>query len=425
MNGQRYATGDMDFLKQTNRGLILNQLKQDGPLSRAELSRKVGLSRSTCSLLIDELLDNQLVVELGKDRSSGGRRPTLVDINYQAGRAIGIKVMATSIAGALVDLTGGVLRRADRSFSAEDGHEGCIAAICSLTEELAQGVAEAPAAAAAGRHGGAGSDGGSGLPSIDDHGAAGDGAPPILGIGIGMGGRIDYESGTLLESSVLPWTELPLAKLVAERTGIPVYLENDVNTFALGENHFGLGKAHSNYLCISIGRGIGAGILVEDRLYKGAHHGAGEFGHTKLIYGSEARRCSCGERGCLEAYASTPAILAEAERHFGSGVSIEGLMERARSGNANAATLFEDAGRFLGLGLSTLVNLFDPEVILVGGEGTVYADFIEQSLKQSLRENTVYNLAEEIPIHFLPYEPDMWARGLATVVMMERLQVAF
>ena len=401
MKEYQRVTGDMDLVKRTNRGHILNQLKLDGALSRAELSRKTGLSRSTCSALVDELLAAQLVVELGKDRSSGGRRPTLVDINYTAGRAIGIKVMPDSVVGALVDLTGKVLEDRQRTFSADDGHRACVSAVADTVAALS-------------RSGSAGT-------------------TPILGIGIGMGGRIDYHTGTLLESSILPWRNLPFASLVEEKTGIPVYLENDVNTFALGENHFGAGKPYRDYLCITLGQGIGAGIVIDDRLYKGAHHGAGEFGHTKIVAGPEARRCTCGEYGCLEAYASTPAILADARERIAAAVpdgigdtaAMEALGQAARNGDSRAAAVFEDAGRQLGIGLSTMVNVFDPEVILVGGEGTAYADLLEPAFRDALRENTVYSLADEIPVIVLPYEPDMWARGLAAMVMMERLQVAF
>ena len=395
MNRQSTVTGDMDLAKQTNRGLILNQLIVDGPLSRAELSRNVGISRSTCSSLVDELLRNQLVVELGKDRSSGGRRPTLVHINYRGGQAIGIKVMADSIVGALVDLTGRIVSHSSRAFEADGGYEACVAAIVDLVREIS-GSTDEPAA-----------------------------PEPIIGIGIGMGGRIDYQSGTLIESSVLPWKDVPLASLVAAETGVPVYLENDVNTFALGENHFGQGKSHQDYLCLSIGRGIGAGIVIDGHLYKGAHHGAGEFGHTKLIHGAEARRCSCGEYGCLEAYASTPAIVAEAKRRFGRELSVEELSEIARSGDPAAVEIFREAGTVLGIGISTLINLLDPELVLIGGEGTAYSDLMQEAMRASIAASTVYSLAEEIPVRMLPYQADMWARGLATVVMMERLQVTF
>ncbi|MEX2444852.1 MAG: ROK family transcriptional regulator [Alkalispirochaeta sp.] len=395
MNRQSAVTGDMDLVKQTNRGLILNQLIVDGPLSRAELSRKVGVSRSTCSSLVDELLRHQLVIELGKDRSSGGRRPTLVNINYHAGQAIGIKVMADSIVGALVDLTGGIVNHNSRTFDTDGGHEACVAAIVDLAQELSGG-----------------------------NDASAD-REPIIGIGIGMGGRIDYQSGTLIESSVLPWKDVPLASLVAAETGVPVYLENDVNTFALGENHFGQGKSHRDYLCLSIGRGIGAGIVIDGRLYKGAHHGAGEFGHTKLIHGADARRCSCGEYGCLEAYASTPAIVAEAGRRFGREITVEELSEMARAGDSVAVEIFGEAGTVLGIGISTLINMLDPELVLIGGEGTAYSDLMQSAVEKSIATNTVYSLAEEIPVRVLPYQADMWARGLATVVMMERLQVTF
>lgn len=386
-------TGDMELAKKINLGHIINELKCNGPQSRAELSRKVGLSRSTCSFLVEELLQRDLIREGGKADSSGGRKPVLVDLNYDAGKAIGIKIMAGSITGALVDLSGRALKIREKTLTDGALFEDYIAEIIEIVKLLSGDLNEE---------------------NETDN---------VIGIGIGMGGRIDYQKGILIESSILPWKNKAIAEIISEKTGLPVYLENDVNTFTLGEKHFGVGKTYSNYVCITIGQGIGAGMIVDGVLYKGGHHGAGEFGHIKIVHHETSRICSCGEHGCLEAYSSTPAMLDTAEKEFGRKVGLNELMEMAEKGNSQAKKIFSDAGYFLGLGLSNIINFFDPEIIFIGGEGTVYADYISETVNKAVQENCVYHIDELIPITYLPYESDLWVRGLATMVMIERLEI--
>jgi len=386
-------TGDMDLVKRMNTGLILDTLKHRGTLSRAALSRETGLSRSTCSILVDELLSKNLVVEKGKDASSGGRKPMLIDLNYDAGKAIGVKVMHDQVVGALVDLRGTPVVESRMDVELGSPVETYVRAIGDLVDELL------PRAAAEGHE--------------------------VIGVGIGMGGRIDYREGILLESSILGWHRVPLVEMLEERLSLPIYLENDVNTLAIGERHFGRGKEFGSFACISIGQGIGAGFITGGRLLKGSHHGAGELGHTKVVASGDGIRCSCGERGCLEAYASTPAILARLLEETGRTYTAEDISRLAASGDSAVLDALHAAGHYLGVGIANVINLFDPEAILLGGEGTAYAEYLLAALTEAVVANTVYELAADIPIVTLEYSQDMWVRGLATIVMMEQLQLTF
>jgi len=363
-------------------------------MSRAELSRKLGLSKSTCSLLVDELLSKKLVTELGKDKSSGGRKPTLVDLNYYAGVAVGLKIMIDRISGVLIDLSGKVTCSDEIHISPHSRVDEYYEKTLEIINRLIHNNDK-----------------------IADR--------EIYGVGISMGGRINYDAGVLIESSILHWHNEAFARNIEAKIGLPVFLENDVNTFAWGENHFGHGKNYSNYVCISIGQGIGAGIIINNQIYKGSHHGAGEFGHMKIAHQKDLRRCSCGEYGCLEAYASTPALLKEATLKYGERVNMEALLKKASEKDGRALEIFQNAAQYLGLGIANLVNIFDPEVVLIGGEGTAYTEYITDEVQRVLSENIVYDLANEIPVVFLPYEADMWSRGTAAMVLMEHLQIAF
>lgn len=378
----------MDLIKQMNMSSVLNLLLHSGPLSRAEISRMLKISRSASSSLVEELLQQNLVTELEKGESSLGRKPILLDVNYQAGNAVGIKINVDSISAALVGLDGELKKELVLQFQASDGPEHCINQIICAVEELGKGTRF-----------------------------------PLVGIGIGMGGRINYEKGLFIESSILPWKDVPIAERIEEKLSLPVYLENDANTFAVGENFFGMGKGYRNYLCISIGQGIGVGIIINNQLYKGAHHAAGEFGHTKSFRPNHDRVCSCGERGCLEARIGTPAILHRAKERLERSMSLQQLVALAEKGERGVIDIFREVGKELGESISNLITLFDPEIILIGGEGAVYGPYIHGEMLNAIKGNSVYRLGEEIPVEFIEYHPELWTRGVATLVLMERLGI--
>jgi predicted NBD/HSP70 family sugar kinase len=383
-------TADMDTVRKMNMGHVLNELMDKGPLSRAELSRTLHISRSASSSLVDELLQQELVIELEKGSSAVGRKPILIDVNYQAGKAIGVKIGKDTLSCALVGLTGELERKMSVEYNSSMSAQSCIDTITDVVGELQKSTEF-----------------------------------PILGLGVGMSGRIDYQRGIFIESSIVPWKHIELASRLERSCGIPVYLENDVNTFALGQNFFGLGKRYTNYACISIGQGIGTGLIMENQLFKGSHHAAGEFGHTKISTADDAHLCSCGNRGCLESYAATPALLEQAAIINGSPLSMDAMIEMGNRGNSQIQALFARAGYYIGIALSNLLNLFDPEIVLIGGEGAKYAHFMIKAIRESVSERTVYGLGNEIPIEVIEYESDLWVRGVAAMVLMERMGIAF
>ena len=241
----------------------------------------------------------------------------------------------------------------------------------------------------------------------------------ILGIGIGVGGKIDFHTGTLLESSIINLRNVQIGKVLEERTGIPVYLENDVNAFTVGEKYFGAGIHYHNLLCVTVGQGIGAGIIVDDNLFRGSHHIAGEFGHIRITDSNSAASCTCGKKGCLEAYSSNEAIIKYFLELSGKKNSIDEITVLAGQGNDLALQAFRKAGTYLGYGISTLINLFDPEIIIIGGEGAVYYRYMESEINRVVREDTVYGLSEEVEIQPVLFDDNLWIRGAAALVVRE------
>ncbi len=380
-------TGDNELIKNLNYKIILDTIRNAGAISRIELSRQTGLSRSTCSGICDRMLKQGLIHETGKSTSSGGRRPTLLEIQQRAGVVLGIKLMDGGIDGAIVDLGGTILQHHVVSIPKHQDPDACISCLVAYYHEIHAEHAKAH-------------------PEV-----------PILGIGVGVGGRIDSKNGILLESSVLEWKDLKLRELLKEEFGLPVFLENDVNSLAFGERYFGNGRDYDNFLCLTIGEGIG--LIYHGKLLSGDHNSAGEIGHMKVSLDNDAPECACGRKGCLEAYAADRAIISWYEEKTGDLCTISQIIKRADSQDEDAIAAFERAGSYLGLALSTSVNLFDPQAVIIGGERVNAAQYLLPSMRSVFDENAVYNLAQEVEIIVMEPSNDLWVRGVAALAVRE------
>lgn len=381
--------GDNGYIRELNYKNILDTIRTRGAISRIELSRVTGLTRSTCSVICDRMLKQGIIMETGKQDSTGGRPAIELQINTKAGAVLGMKMMDDQIAAAAVDLGGGIIHRNIRKLSRGLDPEAYLGEFEAFVSEL-----------------------------IDFHGRDYT-FIPILGIGIGLSGRISSSNGVLLESSVLGWNNVPICERLSRTLNIPVFIENDVNTFAIGEKFFGAGKPYDNLLCLSVGQGIGMGIIIDGNLYSGSHHGAGEIGHTRITFDPEAPSCSCGKKGCLESYASDRGVLETYRSITGERISIEELILRAERRQEAALEAFSRMGEYLGTALSSLVNLFDPQAIIIGGERTNAAVWFRESLERNLKEGSVYNLAAEVKLVIMQPSNDDWIRGAAALAIRE------
>ncbi len=213
-----------------------------------------------------------------------------------------------------------------------------------------------------------------------------------------------------------------------------MYLENDVNAFTLGEKWLGEAKEYQNALCVTLGRGVGVGILINGTLFGGEHHGAGEIGHMKIATDPDAPLCVCGSSGCLEAFISNPAICNYVQKRIKDGsksilqeneaITISEIQQAALSGDELCVKTYKRVGHFLGIGIANLINIFDPEVILIGGEGTVVGNLIYQEMKRTIHRNAVYGLDKEIQIKPIDFEDNLWVLGVATLVVQEIFKVS-
>lgn len=237
----------------------------------------------------------------------------------------------------------------------------------------------------------------------------------LIGTGIGLPGFIDPAAGVCRHSALLGWHDVPLEEMLEADFPTPVVLDNDVNTLTLYEALFGSGRGLEDFLVVTIGRGIGMGAVVNGRMMRGAGGGAGEFGHIPMVEDGPA--CTCGRRGCLEALASDPALVGQAQA---AGLKVENavdLLALAKAGDAMATDLYRRAGGWLGRGLATLVNLFNPHRIILSGEGMQAAEFLIPAVEAALSEHTFAGLAEELTLTVEPLDDVIWARGAASLAL--------
>lgn len=381
-----YVRGNRDLIKAINRNLILNTLRRHGPLSRTQLTDISRLSVGAISQITSELLNDQWILEVGEGDYTGGRRQTLLRLNPDAGCAIGLKLMEKRIVCALTDMEAQVLHYQDARMPVEQDPASIAAALLEAIDETLH--------------------------------ASGISREKLLGVGIGLAGVIYPQTGIVHYSPYFGWRDVPLAELVQERLEVPVYIENDVNTLTLSEQLFGSGRHIANFVIVTIGRGIGMGMVVNHQLYQGAKGGMGELGH--VTFDPAGPVCTCGKRGCIEAFASDPAVVAFVRQSRSRAAMpnvLEDVVAEASRGDSLAQAALARSGEILGIGLSTVVNLLGPSLIIVSGEGVIAGDYRISPMHEALRRHTFNGLLDDVTVLVKPVDDRVWARGAASLVM--------
>lgn len=355
-------TGDQALVKKINKTIILNTIRDHAPLSRASVSTRSGLNKATVSNLVAELIEEHLVTEIGPGESSGGRKPLMLLFNKHAGYAIGLEVSVTRLRGVLTDLAGTIIAEEVQSLTSHNVASVCDS-IVSMTKQLQLKTPPSP------------------------HG--------IVGVGIGVPGMVD-EEGTVLFAPNLAWNMVPLQKKLEEALQLPVIIDNEANAGALGELHFGAAKGVRHLIYISAGTGIGAGIVIDGELYKGAWGYAGETGHMSID--AEGKPCSCGNQGCWELYASEKAY--DEESWQLPSRSTSELTRLAGEGDPVILDLYKHIGHRLGVGITNIVNSFNPERIIIGGPLSEAQKYMEDSLQQAVAKRTLPYHRRSLHIEF-------------------------
>lgn len=371
------------LLKVQNRALVLNSIRQYGSISRVDLARHTGLSVGAVTALTRELVDNGLIYEKQEGDSRGGRPPILLALQPEGAYVIGAKLTEDHITFALTNLDADVIGRLTLVNDSREPE--------AVAQRVADGIHRLVADSQIQRS-------------------------RLLGVGIGMAGIVDAEDGICRSSPILGWENVPFADLVEQRTILPVYLDNDVNTLTLVEKLYGAGVGNNHFLTITVGRGVGLGIVVNGQLYRGMG-GAGEFGHT--VIDPQGYVCDCGKRGCLETFVGDPWLLRHAAEHARHFASIDELFAAAQAGDGVVVDLVHQAGTKLGYCIAILVNVLNPQLLIFSGEGMRYGDMLLEPVRNALHANAMPTLTAGLKMHIEPLGDDAWARGAASLVLQE------
>ncbi len=366
-------------VKNLNKRVILDMIRfLPGGISRAELARRMDLTRSAISTIVDTLVQDGLVNEAEDGPATGGRRPILLEINPRRGYVAGIDMGATHLGLVVTDFSAHVLQELEVPFDVAAGPEVCMPEVDAQLNNLLQRA---------------------GL-SLRD----------VMAIGIGVPGPVDLDAGMVSAPPIMPgWDGFPIRSELQQRWQRPVSLGNDAELGAFGEWAYGAGRNECNLAYLKVGSGVGAGLLIDGHVYRGATGSAGEIGHITIQ--ENGPLCSCGNHGCLEAMAGGNAIARRAREAVRLGrrtqlstIDVERITARdvasaARMGDLVAQQIVTEAGFHLGVAVASLVNLFNPSMVVVGGGISQMGDLLLEPIRKAVRERSLRSAAQAVRIN--------------------------
>jgi len=393
--------GNVSTVKAQNRRAVLLMLRQHEPVSRTRLAQLTGLSSTTITNLIAELLEQGLVTTDGDSTSTQprgvGRPQTALRLVPNARHAVGIHIGVGRIRVALADLHANLSPTLDLAHPLERPPQEILVETATLVRQAITRSGVNP--------------------------------QTVVGVGIGASGLVNPHTGVNVLAPNLGWRDLPLRDWFTDWLGLPVCVDNNARAMALGEAMFGAGREVRTLAFVYARIGVGAGIVVDGRLYRGSAAGAGEIGHTTIIP-HDGPPCRCGNSGCLETLVSEPAIIRLAEElatqnpvglladqlQNGGGTPIERVFAAARAGDAATNAMLSERARYLGLALANLVNVLNPDLIVLGGIYAQGADLLVPTIEATIRQRAFAGLGEQVRVQtarFGPYAGVVGAAALA------------
>jgi predicted NBD/HSP70 family sugar kinase len=384
-----------------NAALVLRALYDFGPISRAELARLSGLTRTTVGDLVGSLIDEGLAREIGRGPSTGGKAPILLELIDGARHVIALNLGEFIFRAALVDLRGQVQRTIERPVQGLNGDES-LEVVHELIEELSPGAPDT-----------------------------------LLGIGVGTPGIVDARTGTIRWAVNLDWQDLPLGEILRARHGVPVEVANDSRAAALAIELFS-GARSTNLVAIQVGRGIGAGVVLGGELFHGDSFGAGEIGH--VVVDDDGAECRCGRFGCLETVASSRAIVQNATEaaqanptsnlglrlagKAGGELALDDVRAALEEGDEAARRTGVSAGRFLGQAVAGLIGVLDVERIVLHGSVASLGEPWLEAVRDEARRRSLGLLVRDVSIELAPPIGDLVVMGASALLLTAELGLA-
>lgn len=371
-------TYNQQVVKKENKSLVMHVIKESPPLSRTDVANKTGLNKGTVSSLVSELIEEQLVSESGPGKSNGGRRPVMLFFNENAGYSIGVDLGVNYILGIVTNLQGKIHKEKLEKFQ-ELTYEDIKKRLYEMIDCMIASIPDSPYG--------------------------------LVGIGIGVPGTVDT-TGRILMAPNLNWKNIDLKNMVAKKYCVPVKVENEANCGAYGEKKFGVGINFTNMIYISIGFGIGGGLILNNQLYQGNNGLSGELGHMTIERSGE--KCRCGDHGCWELYASERALVSQAKLMMNDpAITLEHLIDLAENEDPTAIELFSEIGKSIGIGINNIINIFNPNQVILGNRLAACEKWIHSSLVETIKNHSLSNHQKNLHIQYSSLASHSCALGVA------------
>lgn len=392
-------TADQAFVRETNLSFVLRQIHTQSPISRAQLAVLTGLNKSTVSSLVDDLIERNLVRETGMNSAGAGRPATLLEINSNAGCIIGVELGVDFVSVAVTDFLGNIIWRRKEDADPSEDQKKMINQTLQIVKE-AMTVAKKK-------------------------------GPRIFGIGLATPGTVDLKEGVLIFAPNLHWRNVPFRKLFSEQTKLKVFIENDANAAAISEHLFGTARQCRDFLFVFAGVGIGGGLFLNGELYRGKNGYAGEIGHSPITAEPSQTICHCGNRGCWETYANQYSIIQRVQARLEvkrssivpklmaeqkSPLTIPLIKQAADAGDMEARESFIEAGHAMGQGFAGLINIFNPEKIILGGPLSIAGDYLLPTIKETIARHSLTEIDQQAEVLISPFGPDASLIGAIAIV---------
>ncbi|MDC3418031.1 ROK family transcriptional regulator [Aquibacillus salsiterrae] len=393
---QRQRTGDLKLIQELNRSIILDVIRKKGPISRSEIAKIIDLSPTTVTSAVYELIQEGLVYEDGVGVSNGGRKPVLLRFNPNNHTIIGLSISNSMVKIADMNLEGEALRKEIYPTYQYQGQE-MVDHILEVVEQFLFKKAD-----------------------IDN----------CQGISVITPGIVDAQNGVITYNSKLKLYDVPLKSLIEERTHLPTYVDNDANALVLAESYFGSFSTYKDLLFITIGDGVGAGMMVNGSVFRGFMGSSGEFGHTTVV--QDGVRCECGQTGCLENYVNWPAIyskivtgimtkgrdtvITEMIDHNLNNIHPKVFVDAVNQDDELVMEIMEEVIRYLSIAIKNAVHLFNPEVVILSGDIIQNNVVLLEKMKTSVANQVIPILQDKINIQSTSLGPEFELLGTAAVI---------
>lgn len=399
------GTAIQALVRARNLSLMLRYIHNEAPVSRAQVAQAIGLNKSTVSSLADELLERRLICETGVNSIGAGRPAIQLEINPEAGGIVGIELGVDFVAVALTDFCGRILWRRQAGADPEEGQEKTISQTLKLVDQAIKACRTQELA--------------------------------LLGLGLATPGTVDLNEGLLIFAPNLHWRNVPLRKIFCEHSGLRAQIENDANAAAIAEHLFGAARENLDFIFVFAGVGIGGGLFLNGKLHRGRNGFAGEIGHSPITSGTLQNPCHCGNRGCWETSANQFSILQRVQARLqvkrdsvlpalmakqGGPLSLAMIKQAADAGDREALDALAETGAAMGQGFASLINILNPEKIILGGPLSVVGKYLLPATIETAKKHSLPEIHQNVVIMLSSFEEDASLMGAISIVVNDILQ---